>query len=52
MGSSVHIELMNVSFRCLVNTGVSMCWSPWKNVSYVFVLSSPAMSCSSYLGEL
>ena len=52
---NVCTELMNVSFCCLVNTGVSTCSSPEKNIVYEFILISPAepiMSCSSFLDGL
>ena len=53
--SSVRTELMNISSCWSVNTGVSMCRSPWMNVTYEFIITStavPSMSCSSYLEVL
>ena len=55
LAPSVHTDLTNVSFCWLVNTGVSMCRSPLKNIVYDFVLTSavlPNMSCLSYLDGL
>ena len=49
-GSSTY-KYMTVTLCWSANTGVSMCRSPSENVTYEFVLTSPAvphMSCSSY----
>ena len=37
---------------CSVNTDTSMCWGPWKNITYELIFVFPAVfhiSCSSYL---
>ena len=50
--SSNCIKLMNVRFCWLVNTGVSMCNSPLEDITYEFVLASPAVPNISYLSYL
>ena len=50
--TSVRTELLYVSSLWSANTGSSMYRVPLKNITYEFVLSSPAVSCmpcSSYL---
>ena len=51
MASSVHTELMNLSFVRLTISGVSMCRSPLENVAYEFAFISPVVTSmsSSYL---
>ena len=49
--SSLDAKFMNVNIYWSTNTGVSMSKNPLENVTYEFVLTSPAvhrMYCSSY----
>ena len=48
----IHCWHRTEEYKVFANTGMSMCWSPLENVTYDFILTSPAMpnlSCSSHL---
>ena len=47
--SSICTELMNECFYWSPNSGVSMCWSSWENVTYDFILTFSNMSFLYYL---
>ena len=47
LAPAVHTDMMNVSFCWLASTGMSMCRSPLENITFEFILTSPA--CLSHL---
>ena len=49
MASSVHTELINVSFCWLVNISVSKCRRPYEDINYEFILTSSVMSSMSWI---